>query len=169
MFFVEKDEGIQIQLKKGKTELKITMGSDVTRSKIKAIKDMLGPFTPTSNEQNQNEQKKPIRKDKGRKRNETSLFYRLKVLVANVFRYGQIFTSKDVREAFEEIFGEKLNPSTCSTYLRRMERDGLLTSKKGNRIIEYRLTDTEIELPSLDELERQQNEEKKEIVVPTRT
>lgn len=166
MFFVEK-EGIQIHLKKGDTELKITMGSDVSRSKIRAVKDMLGPFTPTSNTQSQDKQKNSQRNGEVRRRNKTSLFYRLKVLVANVFRYGQIFTSKDVREAFQEIFGEKLNPSTCSTYLRRMEQDGLLTSKKGNRIIEYRLTNTEIDLPSLDELERQQKEDKKEIVVPT--
>lgn len=149
------DEGIQIELKKGETELKITMGNDVSRSKIKAVKEMISPFALDSSHANNNENK-----GKKRRHESNSLFYRLKVLIANVFRYGQIFTSRDVREAFREVFGKEVNPSTCSTYLRRMERDGFLTSEREGRVIEYRLSQNQVDLPSLDELENEKRKRK---------
>lgn len=147
---MDNDSGIQIELENGETKLKINMGADVSNSKIKAVKEMISPFAS-----NPSSQKKKFsnQDDKRTENKKKSLFYRLKVLVANVFRYGQIFTSKDVREAFEEIFGNKINPSTCSTYLRRMEQANFLKTVKEGRIIEYRLSKSEIELPSLDELE----------------
>lgn len=147
---MDNDSGIQIELENGETKLKINMGADVSNSKIKAVKEMISPFAS-----NPSSQKREFsnQDDKRTENNKKSLFYRLKVLVANVFRYGQIFTSKDVREAFEEIFGNKINPSTCSTYLRRMEQANFLKTVKEGRIIEYRLSKSEIELPSLDELE----------------
>lgn len=157
---MEKDNGIQIELEKGETKLKINMGADVSSSKIKAVKEMILPFASNSNP-SQKSERSPNQSTQKRKNSNTSLFYRLKVLVANVFRYGQIFTSKDVREAFEEIFGEELNPSTCSTYLRRMEQDHFLKTVKEGRVIEYRLSKSEIELPSLDELDKKPGKEEK--------
>lgn len=160
-FIMEKNNGIQIELENGETTLKISMGADVSSSKIKAVKEMISPFSSNSTS-SQKRELSHHQDEQRKKKNKKSLFYRLKVLVANVFRYGQIFTSKDVREAFEEIFGDKINPSTCSTYLRRMEQASFLKTVKEGRVIEYRLSKSEIELPSLDELEK--NTEKEETI-----
>lgn len=164
MFKIGEDKGISIELKKGEMELKITMDSDITKSKIEAVKDIISPFTYPENSSKIPEM--TAREESStRSKNDSnnSLFYRLKVLIANVFRYGQIFNSKDAREAFEEIFGERINASTCSTYLRRMERDGFLTSEREGRIIEYRLSKSRTDLPSLEEVEK---EEQKKIELP---
>lgn len=162
---MEDEEGIQIELKKGDTELKVTMGSEITSNKIEAVKEMISPFAPSSGSPSKEENEKIEKNKQKKRRNKNSLFYRLKVLIANVFRYGQVFTSRKVREAFEEIFGESINASTCSTYLRRMEREGFLTVKSEGRIIEYHLSENKVDLPSLDELGNRKRKGKEAAIV----
>ena len=43
------------------------------------------------------------------------------------------FTSLDVKKEYEQVFDEKINLSTVSTYLARMYRDGIL-DRRGNRV-----------------------------------
>ena len=63
-----------------------------------------------------------------------------------MFKTGEWFTSLDAKDVYEEMYNEEIETSTCSTYLRRMEREGFLESRrsKGRKIIEYRIRDLEI-------------------------
>lgn len=69
-----------------------------------------------------------------------SKYQRLKELILTHLR-GQWFTSSDVKELFEAHYGEEIRSSTVSTYLRRLEAEGLLVSRSVGRIVEYRLAD----------------------------
>ncbi len=133
-----KSTGIKLRLKKGDLELEIEVGSDVSEEQLKLIQKLIAPFA--TSETNRNE-----RKSRKRMNTEETTYSRLKKAISVMFKTGEWFTSLDAKDVYEEIYNEEIETSTCSTYLRRMEREGFLESRraKGRKIIEYRIRDLE--------------------------
>ncbi|MCD6491108.1 MAG: hypothetical protein ACP6IQ_00105 [Candidatus Njordarchaeia archaeon] len=128
--------GVKIRVKKGDLELEVTIDKSVSKEQLREIQKLLMPLNlglgliPGS--PNKSEKKQQKRR---------SIYKELKEVISTVFKYGQWFTSLDVIEAYEEVKGKSLRQSTCSTYLRRMEEEGYLESRRSRKLIEYRITE----------------------------
>ncbi len=115
-------------------ELEIMVGKEVDERQIKAIQKLLLPFAESiTNDHARRENRKEKREG------DLSMYDKLKNAISVAFRYGQWFTSLDAQEIFEEFYGEQIRLSTCSTYLRRLEDEGFLVSRKIGKLVEYRL------------------------------
>jgi len=68
-------------------------------------------------------------------------YQRIKQLILLHFP-GTWFTSTDIKDLYENIFKEPIRHSTVTTYLRRMEEEGFLLSRKIGRYIEFRIADS---------------------------
>jgi len=131
------ETGIKLKLRKGDMELEIVVGKDVDEKQIKALQKLLQPFAEglTQNSFTDNSL------SGSRAHSDISLYSKLKYVISNVFKYGQWFTSIDAKEIFEDSFGAEIKIATVSTYLRRMEEEGYLISRKVGRVVEYKIAD----------------------------
>ena len=120
-------------------ELEINVGKGVSEKQLKAIQKLLEPFAEgLIGKGNRN-------KEVEDKSMDVPLYGKLKQIILSVFRYGQWFTSLDAREVFEDFYGVSIKTATCSTYLRRMEEEGFLISRKVGKMVEYRLNENRVQ------------------------
>ncbi|MHA1615876.1 MAG: hypothetical protein ACTSX9_00985 [Candidatus Njordarchaeales archaeon] len=129
---VADNSGLKLKLRKGDLELEVSISSDFGEKQLKILQKFISNIISGANTVESSS-------EKPRARTNISIYERLKQAISTVFRYGQWFNSLEAKEAYEELFGEEIRVSTCSTYLRRLEEDGFLISRKQGRIVEYSL------------------------------
>ena len=146
---------LKIKLKVNNAEIEITADGQLDKETLNTLKSLLLPITSAlGNNQsfdNQSLQTHDIVvHDVEKSASTSSLYSKFKALVISLFKHGEWFTSLDVREAFQDSYGILLKPSTIATYLRRMEAEGLLRSRKRGRMIEYQVLQlAEVTIPGL--------------------
>jgi len=128
-------KGITIKVENGDQRIEISIGSDVSPEHLKILQKVLQTIAEKTNE---NKKRKENRK-KTKRKNSDSIFFKVRMLVLERLANGQWFTSLDLRELYEEIYNEPLPANSASTYLRRMESLGMLTSRKYGKLVEYRV------------------------------
>ena len=136
---------LHIKIKVGDAEIEIKADGTLDKDTVNAIRSVLAPVTSKIAAHG----KMKFLPDKGGDtiRTEDSpgtletmnLYAKFKDLIPNVFKYGQWFTSLDAKEAFHDTYGILLKPSTVTTYLRRMEEEGILISRKQGRLLQFRV------------------------------
>jgi len=129
-------EGLKLRLRKGDMELEVSISSDFNEKQLKLLQRFLSSLLSSANE---SIKENVVQREREGARSSTSIYERLRIAISSVFRYGQWFNSLEAKEAYEEMFGEEIRLSTCSTYLRRLEENGFLISRKQGRIVEYSL------------------------------
>jgi len=130
-------DGIVIKVEQGDKKIEIRIGKDVDPEQLKVIQKVLEKFAESSsNQTNKNKQN-----DSSNKKGGASRFFKVKTIIATYFKDGQWFTSIDLRELYEEVYKETLPANTASTYLRRLEKIGVLKGRKRGKVIEYVLID----------------------------
>ncbi|MHA1590568.1 MAG: hypothetical protein ACTSVA_08220 [Candidatus Njordarchaeales archaeon] len=129
-------EGLKLRLRKGDMELEVSISSDFNEKQLKLLQRFLSSLLSSANE---GIKENVVQREREGTRSSTSIYERLRIAISSVFRYGQWFNSLEAKEAYEEMFGEEIRLSTCSTYLRRLEENGFLISRKQGRIVEYSL------------------------------
>jgi len=129
-------EGLKLRLRKGDMELEVSISSDFNEKQLKLLQRFLSSLLSSANE---GIKENVVQREREGARSSTSIYERLRIAISSVFRYGQWFNSLEAKEAYEEMFGEEIRLSTCSTYLRRLEENGFLISRKQGRIVEYSL------------------------------
>jgi hypothetical protein len=79
-----------------------------------------------------------------------SLYDKVKLLISTVFGSGAFFTSNELCESYQDIFGINLKITTASTYLARLYEEGFLTRSGSRNERKYQLTrDMRDKLPKL--------------------
>jgi len=141
----EMGSGIVIRFEQGDKKLEITIGKEVSPEHLKILQKVLEKLAE-SNENHNDKKGNSRRKSKKGKRDNGSMYMRVKTIIFSVFKNGQWFTSIDLREVYEDMFGESLGSTTASTYLRRLESEGILESRKRGKILEYRVLEISNEL-----------------------
>jgi len=104
----------------------ISIEGNVSRDKITRILDMIDFMGSLSGE--------PEVEEVGRTK-----FERVKKIVESRF-HDSWFSSRDVKFAYEDEYGESIPLSTISTYLQRMHRNGLLQRSGSQNQHIYRLS-----------------------------
>ncbi|MEX0568162.1 MAG: winged helix-turn-helix domain-containing protein [Candidatus Njordarchaeota archaeon] len=133
---------IHIKLKLGDTEIEIKADGELDKDTLNTIKGLLAPITASiSKKPQENNIENTVESPQPSSIHKTSIYSTFKETISSVFKYGQWFTSSDAREAFYDLYGTLLKQSTVSTYLRRMEKEGILLSKRYGKIIKFRLSD----------------------------
>lgn len=133
-------DGIIIKVEHGDKKIEIKIGKDVNPEQLKVIQKVLEKIAESSDERNGKVENRKKNSQPSKRYGEPSRFFKVKTIIATFFNTGQWFTSIDLRELYEETYGENLGSTTASTYLRRMETEGLLESRKRSRLVEYRVT-----------------------------
>ena len=132
---------LHIRIKVGNAEVEIKADGELNRETLAALKSMLQPLTNHIAE-TQRHSGSTSSNDKipaEYTSNKASIYTTFKEAITSAFRYGQWFTSIDAREAYYDLYGTLLKSSTTITYLRRMEKEGILVSKKQGKIVKFRL------------------------------
>lgn len=122
---------IHIKVKIGDAEVEIKADGELDKETINAIKGILAPLT--GNLVNKKQEERP------KSSQNINIYSRFKQFILENFDPNEWFTSIDIKDLFEEHFGIKLKSSTTSTYLRRMENEGLLISRREGRFVYYKL------------------------------
>ena len=130
------NDGIVIKFQQGNKKLEISIGKDVSPDQLKILQKVLEALAIES----ASSENKSSEKNRGE-----SLYSKVKLVVFSFFKNGQWFSSLDLRELFEETFGESIRSTTASTYLRRLEKEGYLESRKKGKFVEYRLLEGSIQ------------------------
>ncbi|NHJ86720.1 MAG: hypothetical protein FK734_14745 [Asgard group archaeon] len=63
---------------------------------------------------------------------ELPLYDRVKMLISTAYGLGSLFTSNDLCDSYQDIFGAQLKITTASTYLARLYEEGFL-ERSGSR------------------------------------
>ena len=81
---------------------------------------------------------------------------RIKILIRSLSSNpGHWFTSKDILSMYEKFIDEPISLSTVSTYLSRLEGQGILQKRGSKKDLEYSLLSDQLELvPQYDFLEK---------------
>lgn len=151
---------LSIKVKLGEAEVEIKADGTLDKETIQAIKNILTPITsrmpsvasteggPSVSGTLENQEHAVMKN--------VNLYSKFKELILDVFKLGQWFTSIDAKEAFHDTYGILLKASTVTTYLRRMEEEGLLLSRRQGRLIQFKVASTPlyatITEPRFDEL-----------------
>ena len=130
-------DGIVIKVEQGDKKIEIRIGKDVNPEQLKVIQRVLERFAESSSSQTS----KSKQNDSSSKKGSVSRFFKVKTVIATYFKDGQWFTSVDLRELYEEVYKESLPANTASTYLRRLEKLGVLKGRKRGKVVEYVLID----------------------------
>jgi len=126
-------EGIIIKVEQGDRKLEIKIGKDVNPEQLKVIQKVLEKFAESATPKNSSS----VKQEEVSSRSSPSRFFKVKTIIASYFSNGQWFTSLDLRELYEEFYKESLPPNTASTYLRRLEKQGVLNGRKRGKMVEY--------------------------------
>lgn len=78
----------------------------------------------------------------------SSKFDRVEFIIGDRFNTGP-FSSPEIRESYEEIFGESIPLNVISTYLTRLCERGVLSRASNGGRIEYRVIQKSLRLPTL--------------------
>jgi len=140
---------IQIKLKVGDIELEIKADGELNKEAMATIKYLLSPLASSISERL--EKRNISAPEPANDSSNQSIYVLFKDTVMSVYRYGQWFTSRDALEAYYDIHDVKLKHSTVTTYLRRMEKEGILISKRQGRIIRFRLAPQICEVPRISQ------------------
>ncbi len=130
-------DGIVIKVEQGDKKIEIRIGKDVDPEQLRVIQKVLEKFAESSSSQTS----KGKQNNSSHKKGGVSRFFKVKTIIATYFKDGQWFTSIDLRDLYEEIYKEVIPANTASTYLRRLEKMGVLKGRKRGKIIEYVLID----------------------------
>lgn len=133
---------LHIKLKLQDAEIEIKADGNLDKDTLNTLKSILAPLTTSISKKKHDE---TVSDADGTSSTsgapKQSIYSVFKEMISSVFKYGQWFTSSDAREAFYDLYGTLLKQSTVSTYLRRMEKEGILVSKRYGKIIKFRLLD----------------------------
>ncbi|MCR8433165.1 MAG: hypothetical protein NDP13_00090 [Crenarchaeota archaeon] len=139
---------LNIKVKVGDTEVEVKADGTLDKETIHAIRSILAPLASRipsaaavrdNASLNNNTDDIAVNSQDAFVRN-VNLYAKFKELMLNVFKLGQWFTSIDAKEVFHDTYGILLKSSTVTTYLRRMEDEGLLTSKRQGRLLQFRIS-----------------------------
>ena len=133
-------DGIVIKVEQGDKKIEIKIGKDVNPEQLKVVQKVLEKFAESTVQNSAQAQSKKDNESRS-VRNGPSRFFKVKTIIATYLSSGQWFTSLDVRELYEEVYKEELPPNTASTYLRRLEKNGVLKGRKKGKIVEYVVVD----------------------------
>ena len=131
-------DGIIIKLEQGDKKIEIKIGKDVNPEQLKVVQKVLEKLAEPSPRVESAKAKKSHSGGPTR-------YFKVKTIISKYFSAGHWFTSIDLRELYEETYGEELGATTASTYLRRLESEGILESRKRGKILEYRVINLDIE------------------------
>ncbi|GEM_PF-2994781 len=133
---------LHIKVKVGDAEIEIKADGTLDKDTANTIKSVLAPLTSKISSAMS---KDGASKDGDLGENDNgytegmNLYAKFRELIPNVFKYGQWFTSLDAKEAFHDTYGILLKSSTVTTYLRRLEEEGILISRKQGRLLQFRV------------------------------
>ncbi len=132
---------LHIKVRMGNTEIEIKADGELNKETLMALKNILQPFAGhiTTPQNSPSSVGDPARQYGEPMEDRTSIYTKFKETIMSAFRYGQWFTSIDAREAYYDLHGVLLKSSTTITYLRRMEKEGILISKKQGKMVKFRL------------------------------
>lgn len=116
---------IRIEALDSQGKVSVTFEGNVTKEKVVQLLDLVDLMGGVSNSL--------IRDNPNGK----SKFARVFGIIKESFSFGW-FSSKDVILAYQDEYGEKIKPSTTSTYLSRLSSMGYLVKRGTRRIRQYR-------------------------------
>lgn len=116
---------IRIELLDGDGKVSVNFEGNVTKEKVVQLLDLVDLMGGISNS--------PYRDNLNGK----SKFARVFSIIKEGFTFGW-FSSKDVIMAYRDEYGERIKPSTMSTYLSRLSAMGYLVKRGTRRIRQYR-------------------------------
>ena len=131
---------LHIKLKVGNAEIEIKADGELDKETLATLKSILSPVTSNlSQNMGEVDSEHQDREPETATKRISNIYAKFRELIVSVFRYGQWFTSLDAKEAFFDMYNMTLKSSTVSTYLRRMEKEDILESKKYGRILKFRV------------------------------
>ena len=128
-----------VRIRAGGIELDVKAEGKIDGEAIELLKQIVQPFASALLRNNNRTELNRHDVDNFQQHKHSSIYSSFKETVLSVFRYGQWFTSSDAGEAYMDLHDVRLKKPTVITYLRRMEREGILVSKRHGRMIKFRL------------------------------
>ncbi|MGQ4892685.1 MAG: hypothetical protein ACP6IP_09410 [Candidatus Njordarchaeia archaeon] len=135
-------DGIIIKVEQGDKKIEIKIGKDVNPEQLKVVQKVLEKLAESSQATGNSKTNRSSTRGNSSSGGPTR-FFKVKTIISKYFSKGHWFTSIDLRELYEETYGEALGATTASTYLRRLESEGILESRKRGKILEYRVINQE--------------------------
>ncbi len=130
---------LHIRLKVGDIEVDVKAEGDIDGATLDAIKYLIYPIASNIFTRRDHPRIRETSRTNISTQAKQSIYSSFKETIMSVFRYGQWFTSGDAKEAYQDLNDIELKQSTVITYLRRMEKEGILLSRRQGRNIKFRL------------------------------
>ena len=140
---------IRIRLQKGQIKVELEIDSNADPDSVNTMVSLI--LQKLVNESNDIDKKPTGKQDNDRNaqlRGIMPKYQRIKQLILSYFP-GTWFTSTDIKDLYESIFKEPIRHSTVTTYLRRMEEEGFLLSRRLGRYIEFKIADSIVPMVSI--------------------